>query len=114
MKNSEEILPKEQNRSEEVQAIIDRMPTRGAIWVAILVGVLIGVVFILGFIIKYPDTVDGQITITARFAPVRLVANSSGKMHLLIANNNKVTEGEVIGYIESGTNYIDVFITVCI
>ena len=65
MKNSEEILPKEQNRSEEVQAIIDRMPTRGAIWVAILVGVLIGVVFILGFIIKYPDTVDGQITITA-------------------------------------------------
>ena len=108
MKNSEEILPKEQNRSEEVQAIIDRMPTRGAIWVAILVGVLIGVVFILGFIIKYPDTVDGQITITARFAPVRLVANSSGKMHLLIANNNKVTEGEVIGYIESGTNYIDV------
>lgn len=78
------------------------------IWVAILVGVLIGVVFILGFIIKYPDTVDGQITITARFAPVRLVANSSGKMHLLIANNNKVTEGEVIGYIESGTNYIDV------
>ena len=39
---------------------------------------------------------------------MRLVANSSGKMHLLIANNNKVTEGEVIGYIESGTNYIDV------
>lgn len=95
-------------RSEEVQAIIDRMPTNGATWVAVITGVLIGIVFLLGFIIKYPDTVDGQITITARYAPVRLVANSTGKMHLLINNKSKVLEGEVIGYIESGVDYKDV------
>lgn len=95
-------------RSEEVQAIIDRMPTNGATWVAIITGVLIGVVLLLGFIIKYPDTVDGQITITARSAPVRLVANSTGKVHLLITDKSKVSEGDVIGYIESGVNYEDV------
>lgn len=38
-------------RSEEVQAIIDRMPTNGATWVALITGILIGVVFLLGFII---------------------------------------------------------------
>lgn len=95
-------------RSEEVQAIIDRMPTNGATWVALITGILIGVVFLLGFIIKYPDTVDGQISITARYAPVRLVANSTGKMHLLITDKSQVAEGDVIGYIESGVNYEDV------
>lgn len=95
-------------RSEEVQAIIDRMPTTGATWVAVITGILIGVVFLLGFIIKYPDTVDGQITITARSAPVRLVANSTGKVHLLITDKSRVSEGDVIGYIESGVNYEDV------
>lgn len=95
-------------RSEEVQAIIDRMPTTGATWVAVITGILIGVVFLLGFIIKYPDTMDGQITITARSAPVRLVANSTGKVHLLITDKSRVSEGDVIGYIESGVNYEDV------
>lgn len=95
-------------RSEEVQAIIDRMPTNGATWVALITGILIGVVFLLGFIIKYPDTVDGQISITARYAPVRLVANSTGKMHLLITDKSQVAEGDIIGYIESGVNYKDV------
>ena len=58
-------IPEEQKmassieRSEEVQAIIDRMPTNGATWIAVITSILIGVVFLLGFIIKYPDTVDG-------------------------------------------------------
>lgn len=95
-------------RHEEVQAIIDRMPTKGAIWVAIITGILISVVFVLGFIIKYPDTVDGQVSITALYAPIRLVANSTGKIHLLKENKNLVREGEVIAYIESGVNYKDV------
>ena len=95
-------------RCEEVQAIIDRMPTVGATWVAVITGILIGIIFLLGFIIKYPDTVDGQITITARYAPVRLVANSTGKMHLLITDKSRIEEGVAIGYIESGVNYEDV------
>lgn len=107
-------IPEEQKvassieRSEEVQAIIDRMPTNGATWVAVITCILIGVVLGLGFIIKYPDTVDGQISITARYAPVRLVANSTGKVHLLITDKSHVREGDVIGYIESGVNYEDV------
>lgn len=101
-------LDGEVERNEEVQAIIDRMPTKGGIWVVIITGLLIGIIILLGFVIKYPDTVDGQIAITARHAPVRLVANSTGKVYLLKSNLDQVEEGEVVAYIESGVNYKDV------
>lgn len=95
-------------RSEEVQTIIDRMPTRGATYAIILTTILIIIILVLGFIIKYPDSVDGQISITAHIAPVRLVANTSGKLHLLYENKNTVNEGEVIAYIDNEANYKDI------
>lgn len=95
-------------RSEEVQAIIDRMPTRNATYAIIITLVLIVVIFVLGFIIKYPDTVDGQISITSRLAPVRLVTNTSGKLHLLVDNKVTVNEGQVIAYVDNQANYKDV------
>ena len=49
-------------------------------------GVLMGVIVLLGFLIQYPDTVDGQISVTATTAPVRLVANSNGRINLLQTN----------------------------
>lgn len=97
-------------RSEEVQTIIDRMPTRWSKWIVLLVGVLMGIVLLMSFLIKYPDTVDGQITITARMAPVRLVANVSGKMNLVQPNKARLSAGDVIGYIESGASYQDVLL----
>lgn len=109
MKNSkdEETLSKVE-RSEEVQAIIDRMPTKNAAYVILITVLLITVITILGFVIKYPDTVDGQVSITARLAPVRMVANASGKIHLLVDNKATVTEGEVIAYIDNHAGYRDV------
>lgn len=92
-------------RSEEVQEIIDRMPTKGATYVAVSTVSLMIIIALSGFIIKYPDTVDGQISITAYHAPVRLVANSSGKIHLQSLDKALVKEEQVIAYIESGANY---------
>lgn len=92
-------------RTEEVQVIIDRMPTYWTKWIALCVGLLMGVIVSLGFLIQYPDTVDGQISVTAKTAPVRLVANSSGRILLLQVNNSTLPKGAVISYIESGANY---------
>ena len=92
-------------KSEEVQAIIDRMPTYWVKWVSLCVGVLMGVIVLLGFLIQYPDTVDGQISVTATSAPVRLVANTNGRIILLKENKAQLQAGDVIGYIESGANY---------
>lgn len=104
------VIPKQQEenfaeRSEEVQSIIERMPTYWTKWVALCVGVLMGVIILLGFFIKYPDTVDGQVSVTAVTAPVRLVANSSGRLILLQPDKTQIEEGTVISYIESGADY---------
>lgn len=94
-----------EERSEEVQAIIDRMPTYWVMWFVLGIAGLIGVILTLGFVIKYPDTVDGEISITGTQAPVRLVANSNGRMTLLAANRQQLYEGDVIAYIASGADY---------
>lgn len=92
-------------KSEEVQAIIERMPTDWTRWIAICVGALIATVLLLGFVIKYPDTVDGRISVTAVTAPVRLVANANGRIILLQPNNSFIEENMVISYIENGADY---------
>lgn len=93
------------SKSEEVQDIIDRMPTYWTKWITLCVSILIGIIIILSFLIKYPDTIDGIISITGGEAPVRLVAKSSGRIHLLQSNNQMLKKGDVISYIETGANY---------
>lgn len=109
---SEQTTPQPDNsvKSEEVQAIIDRMPTRWAKYVSLLTGLLMGMIILLGFIIKYPDTVDGQISVTAPIAPVRLVANASSRIYLLKENKSMLKKGDVIAYLESGTDYTQVLL----
>lgn len=93
------------NRSEEIQAIIERMPTRYSKYFALFFCIIILALLILGFIIKYPDTVDGNISITSVRAPVRLVANNTGRIHLLKDDKSKLENGEIIAHIESGAKF---------
>ena len=97
-------------KSEEVQVIIDRMPTRWAKYVSLITTILISLIIGSGFIIRYPDMVDGQISVTANIAPVRLVANVSGRLHPLQQNKSKLHAGDVIAYIESGADYLDILL----
>lgn len=92
-------------KSEEVQSIIDRMPTYWVKWVVLCVGILMSIFLLLGFLIQYPDTVDGQISVTGSTAPIRLVANSNGRIYLLATDRSTVNKGSVISYIESGAYY---------
>lgn len=94
-------------RSEEVQDIIDRMPTYWCRWVVMIVSLLIGGLLSLSYLIEYPETVDGEVSITATTAPVRLVAQSTGRLHTLLPRGVEVQEGEVVAYIESGASYAD-------
>lgn len=96
---------KNAEKTEEVQAIIDRMPTYWVKWVSLSIGALMGVIVLLSFLIEYPDTVDGQISVTATSAPVRLVANTNGRIILLQENKAQLRVGDIIGYIENGANY---------
>lgn len=95
----------ETQKSEEVQDIIDRMPLGWTFRVTLVVIILIAVLFILSSYIQYPDTIRGEISITAQKAPVRLVSVTSARIHLLTNNRQLVKRGTVIAYLESGANY---------
>jgi len=100
---------KNAERTEEIQAIIDRMPTRFGLRITFFVLALISVFFTFGWIIKYPDIVTGAITINASSAPVKLVAHTSGKLQLNgIENFKEVKEGEYVGIIHNAANLDDV------
>lgn len=96
------------SRSEEVDDIIERIPTGWAKIITTIVAVIIFIVMLLSVIIKYPDTISGQITITGVKAPVRIVSSTSGRLHLLVSNNAKVHVGQCIGYIEGSARFEDI------
>lgn len=95
-------------RSEEIQAIIDRMPTGWVGWTAALISIVMATVVALGFVISYPDTVDGRISVTAKIAPVRLVTNQSGRISLLSDNASPILAGDILACIENGASLKDV------
>jgi len=91
-----------QERTEEVQTILERMPTGFGWWVTVIIGLIALLITISGFSIRYPDVVIGQITVNTNIAPIKIVAASSGKLNLKVLKSAaKVKEGEVIAYIES-------------
>jgi multidrug resistance efflux pump len=96
-------------RSEEINDIVDRMPMAFGHWVAMAVVVFAGLLILFGWIIKYPDTVTGLIKINSGAAPVKLVANTSGNIHLhAFQAQDEVIKGEYIAVIENSALTEDV------
>ena len=97
-------------RTEEIRDIIDRMPYRTGRMVALLVSGLCALLLFFGWLIEYPETVSGPVTITSRQAPVRLVANVSGKLHLLKGNGDSLLENDILGFMDNPARLQDVLI----
>ena len=96
-------------RSEEVSDIIERMPVRFGRWVGLAVLFFSFFILLFGWLIKYPDTIQGKITINSSKAPVKLIANSSGKLTLFYKNvQEQVVAGAYIGVIQNPANTEDI------
>ena len=95
-------------RTEEVRDIIDRMPHRTGSIVSVIVASLAAFLLLFGLIIDYPEKVTGTISITARQAPVRLVANTSGRLHLLKMDGELLRDNETMGYLDNPAKLTDV------
>lgn len=104
MTNDEKLyFPNE--RTEEVQHIIDRMPSRFGLWVSAIVLFLFILMFVFGWLVRYPDVVSGQISINANNSPLKLIASSNGKLKLnQLKSMDDVKEGQILAYIENPTN----------
>ncbi|MEH3111736.1 HlyD family secretion protein [Pedobacter terrae] len=104
MENTKLDIALQSERSEEVQHIIERMPHRFGIWVTLIVLFLFMLMAIFGWIVRYPDVVQGQITINTNSAPLKLVSNTYGKLKILnVRSMDNVKAEQIIAYIENAT-----------
>lgn len=93
-------------RTEEVRDIIERMPTKFGFWISFIVIGLFVLMMVFGWIIRYPDIIKGQISINTPISPIKLVANSSGKLKLRkVSSQSDINSNEVIGYIDNATSF---------
>jgi multidrug resistance efflux pump len=97
-------------RSEEVQAILSKVPNWMIRWGTVLIFGIIVLLLFTSWFLKYPDVVASEIVITTNIPPEKLVAKASGRIKAILVNNNGlVKEGDQLAIIESSANYKDVF-----
>lgn len=109
MPDNNTIPEKRKTRTDEVNDIIEKMPTGFGRWVTLIVLFIFILMILSGWIIKYPDVVKGQITINAMSSPLKLVAQTSGKLKLGdFKSKDKVKEGNYIAVIQNPANTKDV------
>ena len=99
------------NRTEEVQDIIERIPHRTGKVVTVIVVSLTALLLFFGWLIEYPEKVTGPVSITARQAPVKLVSNNSGKLHLLKNNSDTLNENEIFAFLDNPAKLDDILLT---
>lgn len=93
-------------RTEEVQDIIERMPTKFGRRVVFIVLFVFSLMLLFGWLIRYPDIVTGQITVNANVAPIKLIANSSGNLKLRdFPSHASVRQGDVVAYLQNATSF---------
>jgi len=93
-------------KTEEVQDIIERLPTNFAKIITAIVSIVLVLLVIFGWLIRYPDVVAGEVTINAIHAPVKMVSLRAGKIKLLNTDTNQIVqENQIIAYIESASDF---------
>lgn len=98
-------------RSEEVQDILTKIPHWIIRWGSLVVFIILMLLFLVSWMVKYPDIITAEITITTQIPPEKLVAKTSGKIQaILIDDKAKVNENTPLAVIENAANYKDVFL----
>lgn len=95
-----------EKRTEEVQDIIERMPTNFGFLVTGIILFIFTLLLVFGWVIRYPDVVRGEIVINSNLSPVKLVASANGKLKFVnnLKSAQKIKEGEIIAYIDNAAD----------
>ena len=103
------VQPAAKSKSEEVQDIISKMPhwiiRRGT---AVLF-IIILLFFAGAYFIHYPDAIITNVNISSANPPVKIIAQTSGKIQkIFVKGNQQVTAGASICLLENSASYGDV------
>lgn len=93
-------------RSEEVQEILGTPPGWMVRWGTVLALIVVVIAVALSFVIRYPDSVEKEISISFTEPPKHLIAAKSGYIDKILVNNNdEVKEGQTLLVFRSTANY---------
>lgn len=89
-------------RTEEVQDIIDRMPTTFARNITLIVCLIIILLLFFGYTVRYPDIVSGEATISAEQSPLQIVAVQTGRLKLnKIKSQDFIEPDQLLAWIDN-------------
>ncbi|MFK8045061.1 MAG: HlyD family secretion protein [Crocinitomicaceae bacterium] len=99
-------------RSDEVQEIMSHVPSWMIRWgISLIFGLILMLVFISWFV-KYPDVIQGAVTITTKVPPTNLVTKTAGEIQTIyFKDREQVKKGDLIatlgtGFSEQAKNYL--------
>ncbi|CAA9203002.1 HlyD family secretion protein [Flavobacterium collinsii] len=97
--------------SEEVRDILSDPPKSILLFGNTLLFGFVALLVLLSWVLKYPDIISGQITITTAIPPEKLVAKVSGMIEaILVKDKETVLKDTPLAIIENAANYNDVFL----
>lgn len=98
-------------RSEEVQEILTKVPHWMIRWGNVVILTVLLSLLVMSWVVKYPDIVSSEITITTQIPPQRLITKSSGRIEkIFIKNGETVSANTALAVIENTARYQDVFL----
>ena len=98
-------------RSEEVQDILTKIPHWIIRWGSLVVLIILLLLFVVSWMVKYPDIITTEITITTQIPPEKLVAKTSGKIQAILIDDKEIVyENTPLAVIENAADYKDVFL----
>jgi multidrug efflux pump subunit AcrA (membrane-fusion protein) len=96
----------ESRHSDEMQDIITAVPPWILRWgITLFFGILV-LIITLAALVRYPDIVSAKLTIDSPNSPKPVISKISGKLvALLVKENQNVTAGQPLGYLESTADH---------
>jgi multidrug efflux pump subunit AcrA (membrane-fusion protein) len=95
-------------RSDEVQEILRTPPRWPIMWGNTVIFFTMLVLLLLCWIIKYPDELQADIVLTTATPPNAVVAKSSGKISLIVNENELVKKNGIVCVLDNSARYLDV------
>lgn len=98
-------------RSEDVQEILTKVPHWMIRWGNVVILTVLLSLLIMSWVVRYPDIITSEITITTQIPPQRLITKSTGRIEkIFIKNGETVSANTALAVIENTAHYQDVFL----
>lgn len=97
------------SRSSEVEEILTKVPHWMVRWGNSLLLIIVMLLFALSWLIKYPDTIEGNAIITSKTPPQKIYSPNNGKLEtLFVQDQQKVKKNQILALIENSADSDDV------